>query len=633
MPNTFEIAECSKYCNLCLRLVQLCILFFSKNIFCLDSSRVQAVLREIVAAAHGESSAELQIEKHLNSAFYGQETRGKKRPVEPLVVGNENPKYGDPQQNPETGMPWSPNIPYDSSTETWVCPFCHHRYRAKLSIQIHIKLIHFQEDIGDYNLSVELHSPTVRKSNEIQCQWDEFYGEFPPPDSFSQVQSQQGLQWQSEMEDFRQQKTEFAMRNVVGNNRPDQSISYIMNERFGFQDDIDTRIPCGTSSAGNRKRPRMASIKCPHCSKVLSSQRSFETHLRLHSGDKPFQCANCQARFASVQGLAVHSGSQKCTRETRKPHAPVSAAAVVKDSKRFCEAVAQEDVGRYQNMTPKISENSGKDLSMRKEDALKVYDFDDETEQPGSKSLQHSVDFAEAQEFGSALKEGNRANLLRPASKYSEHREQFGSSPTPQQTHEAEEPSQDINCPQQLPGPEYFAQHETSLQSPNGLFNDTQKSSNDSLNVPYAENLNESTEASSQDPSDSCPVDPSERPPESQASSYAQYEENTDHSSKEFMEMGLKHEAEDMTMDLPDINLLFPDITFIEAPESDSVQMNPEQPWEVPVTWEELHLAPVSSMEAEYAATALETGLIAVLQNRFCANDEDENLSFEIRLV
>ena len=62
-----------------------------------------------------------------------------------------------------------------------------------------------------------------------------------------------------------------------------------------------------------------AMIECPYCNKKLTSERLFQIHLRVHSGDKPYSCAVCHAKFANVQGLATHSGSRKCG-STRGAH-------------------------------------------------------------------------------------------------------------------------------------------------------------------------------------------------------------------------------------------------------------------------------------------------------------------------
>lgn len=49
-------------------------------------------------------------------------------------------------------------------------------------------------------------------------------------------------------------------------------------------------------------------LKCSYCDKMLRRRKELVAHERMHTGEKPFACSICHARFPSVHGVRQHEG-------------------------------------------------------------------------------------------------------------------------------------------------------------------------------------------------------------------------------------------------------------------------------------------------------------------------------------
>ncbi|KAI8906739.1 hypothetical protein EDD86DRAFT_172971, partial [Gorgonomyces haynaldii] len=54
-------------------------------------------------------------------------------------------------------------------------------------------------------------------------------------------------------------------------------------------------------AAGTAKR-----FKCPHCDKSFTRKYNMQSHLRVHTDDRPFECEHCQATFVRKHDLRRH---------------------------------------------------------------------------------------------------------------------------------------------------------------------------------------------------------------------------------------------------------------------------------------------------------------------------------------
>ena len=120
--------------------------------------------------------------------------------------------------------------------------------------------------------------------------------------------------------------SQFPSQPVVKNSAPNQIVSITLPDS-SFSSQIDSEPPI-SMKLKDKDKSLGRKFACDVCQKMFKHRHHLTEHKRLHSGEKPYQCKNCDKRFSHSGSYSVHIRRCKYTPvKAEQPEKPCYTAA------------------------------------------------------------------------------------------------------------------------------------------------------------------------------------------------------------------------------------------------------------------------------------------------------------------
>lgn len=208
----------------------------------------------------------------------------------------------------------------DKSPASHQCSLCSRSFCYRKSLDNHLAKAHKpasppekEDQVHQVQLDTEL--PVGRPAHNLKCLMT-FENSDDESDVLSDCSSEKSIYDKADLErnDFKDSESEFAAEE--DDVQEDMSSEDTEDEEASDKEHNDIEEGQGSAeSVGNYPEglsPIITEIgskkvlKCPKCEKTFDRTGKYESHTRVHTGEKPFECELCHQRYSTKSNLTVH---------------------------------------------------------------------------------------------------------------------------------------------------------------------------------------------------------------------------------------------------------------------------------------------------------------------------------------